>query len=365
MNQTTLFRYNFRVMMLNNWLLLAFPIAVSQLTVFWLILTRQFSMELPAASAEMVTPILAAFLGSHLLSAEYRTRVGAILASRPVHIGNIVLTRLMVMLLLVWSLAVLSLWFFRFTMKEFDLIPPFLACIPSTLFLTMLALTFATLFRNSLAGFSVAALYWSLDLVPGAPIQPYLSLRSLTCYYSVEALPIYQTFVLHWWIPKAMLLIGAILLYLYHNRLVFSVGSPHTVRVRARSATAAAAIIAFYLLSGAILKVSYGYADLGSLPGSDLEWFRYEMAPFGPVPVASLFGPSFRSYIGDISNPWHVSGVTDSDMLGDTASHRRALQSSLESDPNSIWAPSGNFALAQLSISAKRRRTIEWRGTGR
>src|ERR1700723_1464744 len=101
MNQTTLLKYNFRVLMLNNWLLLAFPIAISQLTVFWFGITRKFSQDLPAASVEMVTPILAAFLGAHLLSVEYRSRVGAILASRPVNIGRIVLMRLAVMLALV------------------------------------------------------------------------------------------------------------------------------------------------------------------------------------------------------------------------------------------------------------------------
>src|ERR1041385_4870782 len=97
MSQTTLFRYNFRVLMFNNWLLLAFPLAVSQLTVFWNILTRApstFGPDLPAQSVEMITPLLAAFLGAHLLSAEYRSRIGAVLASRPVNIGRIVVLQI-------------------------------------------------------------------------------------------------------------------------------------------------------------------------------------------------------------------------------------------------------------------------------
>src|SRR5205809_8085349 len=110
-------------MMVNDGLLMVFPVAVSQLTVFWFVLTRRFSLYLPAQSVEMITPLLAAFLGAHLLSAEYRSRIGAVLASRPVNIGRIVVLRLLVMLALVWGLALLSLcaysaWMERFSMLQ-------------------------------------------------------------------------------------------------------------------------------------------------------------------------------------------------------------------------------------------------------
>src|SRR5579871_3161591 len=137
---------------------MVFPLAISQLTVFWFVLTRKFTPDLPARSVEMVTPLLAAFLGAHLLSAEYRSRIGAVLASRPVNIGRIVVMRLLVMLALVWVLALISLGAFYAGLKPYDLAPDILACIPSTLFLTMLALTFATLYRHPLVGFGVAAL---------------------------------------------------------------------------------------------------------------------------------------------------------------------------------------------------------------
>ena len=348
MNQTTLFRYNFRVMMLNNWLLLAFPIAVSQLTVFWLVLTVRFSLSLPARCVEMVTPLLAAFLGAHLLSSEYRSRVGAILASRPVNIGRIVFMRLFVMLALVWSLALLSLLAFRVMMKPYDILLPFLACIPSTLFLTMVALTFATLFRNSLTGFAFAAAYWALDLVPGAPIQPYLSLKSLSSMYGVMVDPGHQTFLNEWWISKVILLIGALLLYLYHDRQVLSIGSPLTIRVRKRAAVIAVFIVGIYILSGAILKVTYGIRHRGELPQGDMAWFRYQMAPFGPIPVASIWGPSFRAFVGDIGNPWRIAAADEGDRLGDTEEHRRQLHGILDKDPHSMWAESAADGLAIL-----------------
>ena len=85
-----LLRYNFRVLMFRNWWLLVFPIAASQLVVFWNLITLRFEESLPAYSMEMVSPLLAAFLCAHVLSAEYRSGVGAILASKPVDIGKVV-----------------------------------------------------------------------------------------------------------------------------------------------------------------------------------------------------------------------------------------------------------------------------------
>jgi ABC-type transport system involved in multi-copper enzyme maturation permease subunit len=354
MNQTTLLRYNFRVLMLNNWLLLAFPIAVSQLTVFWVGISRKYSEDIPAATVEMVTPILAAFLGAHLLSAEYRSRVGAILASRPVNIGRIVLMRLVVMLALVWSLALLSLFAYQlFWQTPYDFGLPLLACIPSTLFLTMAALTFATMFRNPLAGFGVAALYWALDLVPGAPIQPYLSLKSLSSYYAVHHNYLLQTFLINWWIAKLLLLVGALALYLFHNRQVMSIGSQLTFRLRRRAAAAAVGVLSLYLISGAILKVAYGYEHRSELPRSDLAWFRYQMSSFGPIPMTSLFGSAFKGYIGDIGNPWSMSGQDESGLIGPGEAHIRAMHRVLETSPNSIWAPSVDFGLAQIEIQGE------------
>ncbi len=340
--------------MLNNWLLLAFPIAVSQLTVFWLVLTQRFTIALPAQCVEMVTPILAAFLGAHLLSAEYRSRVGAILATRPIHIGRIVLMRLFCMLALVWGLALLSLLAFRGMMKPFDILPDFLACIPSTLALTMVSLTFATVFRNSIAGFGVAAIYWALDLIPGAAIQPYLSLKTLSSYYAVELDPAHQTFLTKWWITKLILLAVAALLYAVHGRLVLLVGSPLTLRIRKQASLFAGVGLILYIVSGAVLKVSYGYTHRGQLPRGDLEWFRYQIAPFGPMPVASLFGTSFRHYLGDIDNPWHLPSTEEGDLLGDTETHRRHMHEVLDSSPQSIWAQNAADALATLEVRGKK-----------
>jgi ABC-type transport system involved in multi-copper enzyme maturation permease subunit len=348
MNQTTLFRYNFRVLMLNNWWLLVFPLAVSQLTIYWNVLTQQYKPTLPSQSVEMVTPLLAAFLGAHLLSAEYRSRIGAVLASRPVNIGNIVVMRLVVMLALVWGLAFLSVQAYYFWMEPFDQGVMILACVPSTLFMTMLALTFATLFRNSLAGFGIAALYWALDLPSGAPLNPYLSLKSLTNYYMVLSNPERHTFVENWKIAKIILLVAALLLFFYHSRLVFTLGSPHTLRTRRRALVGAGCLLLFSLLSGAFLKVGYGYSHRGALPPDDVSWFRYQFTPYGPLPVAALLGPAFPRYLGELTNVWRLGEIEEADRMGDTAKHRKDLQYIRDRMSGSMWAPSAADALARI-----------------
>src|SRR4051812_43624425 len=109
MRRSSLLRYNLRVVMFNNWWILVFPIAVSQLTVFWNLISQKFATPMPASTGELVTPLLAAFLSAHVLSAEYPSRVGAILASKPLNIGKVVLLRLLAVLILVWILELISL----------------------------------------------------------------------------------------------------------------------------------------------------------------------------------------------------------------------------------------------------------------
>lgn len=355
-NTWALLRYNFRVLMLNNWWLLVFPIAVSQLSVFWNVVTvDKLKMWLPAQSAERITPLLAAFLGAHLLSAEYRSRIGAVLASRPVNIGKIVVMRLGVMLAVVWGLAWLSLQAYATWLEPYDTAPVYLACIPSTLFLAMLSLTFATIFRNSLAGFGIAAIYWALDLPPGAPLNPLMSLQSLTSLYSVLDDVERRAILEPWWIAKYVLLAAAVLLYFYHSRLVFSLGSPPTNRTRRRALTLYGSVLVFYVVSGAGYKVYYGYQNRAHLAppelkdANDITWFRYQFASYGPIPVASLFGPSFTRYLGEFNNPWR-SLDEETDRVGDSPKHRQDLKEIMERTPGNPWAPSAAWAYARLEI---------------
>ena len=109
MASSSLVRYNFRVVIFSNWWLLVFPLAGSQFTVFWNLTTQRPSPTLPTMSVELVFPLLGAFLSAHVLSPEYQSRIGAILASKPVNLQRVVLMRLVVVLALVFGLAAISL----------------------------------------------------------------------------------------------------------------------------------------------------------------------------------------------------------------------------------------------------------------
>ena len=352
MFSNSLLRYNFRVLMFHNWWLLVIPLAVSQITVFWTVTTQQFEPILPAISVETVSPLLAAFLCAHLLAAEYRSGIGAVLASKPVHIGRVVLLRLGVALALVWALGGLSLLAFYFGMEPFPLAAPALALAVSSLFLALLALTFATLFRHPLAGFGVAACWWLFDLPPGPPIHPYLSLKSLSSSFPGTGLAEDNALTEAWWAAKLLLVLGALALYLLHGRLLFTLGSPLTLRRKRRALAGAVGLLLLYLVSGAAVKVGYAYQHRGNLHPSDAAWVRRQFGPYGPLPVAALFGPTFKAYVGSIPNSWRLTQAQEgeADLLGDTVQHRRDLDRVLKAYPDSIWAPSALELRARLGL---------------
>lgn len=347
MNGAALVRYNFRVVMFRSWWLLVFPVAVSQLTVFWTLVTQRAAPTLPAQSAEMVTPIVAAFLSAHILAAEYPSRVGAILASKPLNLSRLVLMRLAAVLAFVWMLQGLTLAAFYASSGPYNVAAVTAASIPSTLFLATLALSMATLFRQPMAGFGMAALYWAFDLVPGPVMNPYFSLRAYSLSIPVSGIPV-GDFAGAWWVSKVILLCAAVLLYRMHNRLVFRLGAAASGRDRRRALAMAVALAAAYIVTAAATKVVYGYAHRGSLVPNDGAWFRTQFSTFGPLPVADLFGPAFRRYLGEIPSAWRVSQEGEEDLLGATPRHIRDLETVLDQMPNSIWAPSAAEMLARM-----------------
>jgi len=358
MNGAALVRYNFRVVMFRSWWLLVFPIAASQLTVFWTLVTQRAAPTLPAQSAEMVTPIVAAFLAAHVLAPEYPARVGAILASKPLNVTRLVFMRLAAVLAFVWFLQALTMAAFYVAAGPYNVGAVIIASLPSTLFLAILALTMATLFRQPMAGFGIAALYWVFDLVPGPVMNPYLSLRAYSLSVPVSGIPP-GDFASAWWVSKVILLAAAIILYRMHNRLVFLLGATSTGSDRRRAIVLAIVLASVYVLTGATTKVVYGYVHRGTLVPSDGAWFRSQFSTFGPLPVADLFGPAFRRYLGEVPSAWRVSQVGEEDLLGATPKHIQELQIVLDRMPNSIWAPSAAEMLAR--IIGRKQKTVEAR----
>lgn len=352
-----LLRYNFRALMYGNWWLIVFPVAASQLVVFWNLVTLRFEEWLPAHAVETVSPLLAAFLCAHVLSAEYRSGVGAILASKPVHIGKIVAVRMSVALGLVWALACLSLVAFYYGWQPYPMAPAAVAVVPSTLFAGLLALTFATMFRNPWAGFATAVLWWSMDRPPGPLINPFLSLRS----YSASIVPdtVHQTavFTQYAWQPKLVLLVLSVALYLQHRRLVFSLGSGHTTRLRRRAVVWTLLLPVLYALSGATIKVGYLYTHRGRLLPDDTAWIRTQLSSFGPIPVARLFGSPFSAYVGDIANTWRLAAGDEADVYGDTVRHRNEVAELVRRGASSVWG--SNLAELHARLAGQTAQTPE------
>jgi ABC-type transport system involved in multi-copper enzyme maturation permease subunit len=333
--------------MFRSWWLLVFPIAISQFTVFWNLITQRSFTSIPSQQVEVVSPLLAAFLSAHLLTAEYQSRIGSILASKPLDIGRVVLMRLIVVMAIVWGLGLISLLAYYFGQEHYDILSTGLAGMVSTLFLGLFALTFATLFRSPLTGFGIAALYWALDLPPGPPIHPFLSLRSLNSVMSLHGSGQYLL-TEQWWIAKLILAAAAFLLYAFHARIIFLLGSPLTLRHRKRALAWAAAIFAIYLVSGGVIKVAFGYSHRGSLQPDDAAWFRHQFSPYGPIPISALFGPAFERYLGEIPNAWRMLQEGDSDRWGDTARHRIGLREVVDKMDGSLWAPGAAELYARL-----------------
>src|SRR5205823_4889019 len=165
-------------------------------------------------------PILGAFLVAHSLAPEYRSGIGAVLACKPVSLHRVVTMRVGLAMLGALLLTVVTLAVCSIGLHPIDLGPPLLACLPSLWFLSLLALTFATLFRSALAGFAIAAGLWALDLAVGYGVHPILSLQGLHARMDLHPLAGL------WLYGKlALVVVGLVLLWL-HRRLLPRISRP-------------------------------------------------------------------------------------------------------------------------------------------
>jgi tetratricopeptide (TPR) repeat protein len=129
-------------------------------------------------------------------------------------------------------------------------------------------------------------------------------------------------------------------------------GSPLTKRRKRSTLAWAGGVFALYIITGASVKVIYGYTHRGQLFPNDAAWFRRQFASYSPLPVASLFGPNFHRYLGYIPNSWRVMQDGETDTLGDTEQHHRDLNYIMDTAPDSIWAASAVELRARLGTRA-------------
>jgi hypothetical protein len=332
-SRTALWRYNYKILMGTGYWILVLPIAASQVVTLWMMaMATAFDQTAATFIGELMTPIIGAFLVAHSLAPEYRSGTGTVLACKPVSLHRVVTIRVGLAMLLALALSWVTLMLCSVLLQRIDVTTPLLAALPSLFFLSLLALTFATLFRSALGGFGVAAVVWALDVKLGYGVQPFLSLQGLSGYLTSD--PMRGL----WQIGKGTLMAGGLLLLLVHGRLLPRICRPAGRTDVLRVAAWVAGVVILYCGSGAAATIGYAHRNRGNLPVADVDWLRRQLGAYAPVPVASFFGPAFAAYL---SQPPAQEG-------GSRAEPRLAqLERAAARWPSSMWADSIAWALAR------------------
>lgn len=328
-----LWRYNYRILIGTGYWIVVLPVAASQVVTLWMMaLSSDFSQAAAIHIAEMMTPILGAFFVAHSLAPEYRGGVGAVLACKPVSLHRVVTMRAGLAMLAALLLSAVTLGVCSVGLKPIDVPGPLLGALPSLWFLSMVALTFATLFRNSLAGFGTAAALWAVDLSLGYSVNPLFSLQGLTASEGKEALGFL------WPASKALLSITGFALLLTHGRLLRRLYQMSDRSNITRVVATTSALLFAYCASGAVSVVGYAWFARGRLPVRDVIWLKRQLKAYGPVPVAQLFGPAFAAYVAEPPSLEGARAVTW---------RRTHLERALERWPQSIWADGIAYSLGR------------------
>ncbi|HEU4754415.1 MAG TPA: hypothetical protein VFU47_15005, partial [Armatimonadota bacterium] len=327
-----LWRYNYQVLVGTGYWVLVLPIAASQVVTLWMMsMAAGFDQTVALRIAELMTPILGAFLVSHSLAPEYRSGIGAVLASKPVSMHRVITIRIGLALTAAVLLTATTLGICSVGLRAIDLGPPLLAALPSLFFLSALALLFATIFRNALGGFTVAAGIWVLDLTLGYDIHPLLSLQGFTALQDKD--PLAQL----WLTGKVLLVVAALVLLWVHGRILPRIHQPAERRDVIRTAALVGTVWLAYCVSGAAVMVGYAYLNRGHLDRADVTWLRRQLRVYGPVPVAKAFGPAFSVYVADVP--------PSRGEASPAAVRVTQLHQALQRWPGSLWADGIAFAI--------------------
>lgn len=329
-----LWRYNFAILIGGGYWILVLPIAASQVVTLWMMaLSTDFSQGMAISISELMTPVLGAFLAAHSLAPEYRSGVGSVLACKPVSLHRVVTLRVALALLTALALTTVTLTVCSVGLQPIDIPPALLVAIPPLWFLSLLALTAATLFRSALGGFAVAAAIWALDLGMGYGVNPFFSSQGYRALLDKAPMSDY------WLVGKGVLLASGLVLLLLHHRMMGRLSRAPERRDVTRLAVTAASVAIGYCLVGAAANLNYAMSHRGRLLGGDVRWLRQQLSAYGPLPVARLFGPAFAAYVE--SPP--VAKAEDS--VQQIRVHQ--LEQALQRWPGSIWADCIAFELGR------------------
>lgn len=336
-----LWSYNIRILLGNSYWLIVTPVAAAQLVLFWNMATAGLGTPARAAQTiELLAPILGAYLCAHALAPE-QAGVRELVFVRPVSLEKVLLVRLGVMFAFVFVVLVPALAIFQWRLKAFPMGLTLLAGVPSTLFLSVLAMALASAARNPLVGLGVAGAYWVLDFVGGTYFNPLVSLHSFSDYVAKRPLAMSD----YWAYSKLLMLGLAVLLYLWNRRLLHQPAPPKRWVAAARVSVVSLLIIVAYMGSGAGYKLLYGMRHESQLGYRAHLWYKQQFGAYGPLPVVRLFGPAFPLYV----QPGTTRGTTLA-WAGTVFPDQKEIASMkrlLRRHPDSIWADNAAFEIAR------------------
>lgn len=338
--------YNLKILLSQSVWVVIVPVAATQLLTLWGMATASlFQPWTPVQAVELLAPMVAAFLTAHTLGSEYRYRAEEVLLCKPLGMGRVLGVRLCLLYGFLGLLMAAMLLTFHFGLQRLDFWLLVRAGLPSILFLSLLSLGMAALFRSPMMGWLLAGLYWALDLVGGVQFHPLFTLQA--CTASLRHQPFGE-----WWPwSKGLLLLAAAVLFGLNVRWLRWPEGLHLKRQRLRAYLLLGLALAVYFLSGVFLKIHYGLRHEAELGRRAWTWYRLQFAVYRGLPVARLAGPAFAAYVSQPPPQRDVAKVRRAEMA--------ALQRVVEHYPQSLWADNALLALAQLRRDESREEALE------
>ncbi len=344
-----LWAYNVRILVGNTYWLIATPIAATQLVLFWNMATATlFSPTRAAQTIELLAPILGAFLCAHALAPE-QDGVGELVFVRPISIEKVLLLRLAVIFAFVLVVLIPAFVIYQVGIDDFPLALTVAAAAPSVLFLSLLAMALASATRHPLIGFGGAGIFWVLDVAVGSYFNP------LVCLHGFAGNLAGRPMAEQWMIGKLVLLVLAVLLYLWNRSLLGRPAAPRRWVGVVRRGLLICLLLLSYVATGAAYKVAYGIRHERDSGYRTRLWYQQQFRGYGPLPVAWMFGPAFPLYVqAELGRGLPVGGTGSGSLWTRLDATRMELL--LERYPDSIWADNAQFELATYW---RRRRAVQ------
>jgi len=307
----------------------------------WAVLAGVMIGDTALYVAEALVPLLAATLAALALAPDFSVGADLLLGSTQAMRRRALFTQVLTAagIAIVVSHAALGLVSLLGT--GFNVIGLALLAFPSVFFVAAVTAAASWRFRSGPAGLALAAGIWALNLQLGYAVQPLLGLSGAAAHSDREVLG-------DLWVPGKLALVAAgagLLLWEARRRAEYRQPSAWEA---GRVSAWIAALLAAYVVSGALTGVGYLYWNRANVRGSVSGHLREHFGRYGRAPVTSLFGPAARLLANDAA----PGGDTTGTRLAD-------LEQGLRRWPRSIWADAMAMEALNLRKRSDRQSTLQ------